>query len=54
MSLIFLVSSGTRKCFVCDSGTLEEMVEVHCYITYAVQTASLNKLNNTFVRKRSS
>jgi hypothetical protein len=29
MSLIFLVSSGTRKCFVCDSGTWEKKVEKH-------------------------
>jgi hypothetical protein len=27
MSLIFLVTSGTRKCFVCDSGTREKKVE---------------------------
>jgi hypothetical protein len=27
MSLIFLVSSGTHKCFVCDSGTQEKKVE---------------------------
>jgi hypothetical protein len=27
MSLIFLVSSGTCKCFVCDSGTREKKAE---------------------------
>jgi hypothetical protein len=27
MSLIFLVSSGTRKYFVCDRGTREKMLK---------------------------
>jgi hypothetical protein len=29
MSLICLISSGTRKCFVRDSGTRERKVEKH-------------------------
>jgi hypothetical protein len=32
MSLTFLVSSGTRKFFVCDSDTQEKKVEKHWYI----------------------
>jgi hypothetical protein len=48
MPLIFLVSSGMRKCFVCDSGTQEKTVENHCPTLCSVEGVSYLKrhLNN--------